>query len=167
MFLPMFGVVTAEDVRKLPWDTLMLVAGGLSLGIAIKKLLAPYYSTYLADFQFNKFVMMIIFGFITVLFSNIMSSTATATIIINIAVVVLPVSQLLPVALVVGLCSSRGLFLPVSTPPNAIVFGTGMLKQKDFNLGGIFGGIVGLFISLTWVSVLDNFTPFMEILKNY
>ncbi|MEC5393729.1 SLC13 family permease [Bergeyella sp. RCAD1439] len=160
MFLPMLGVITAEDVRKLPWDTLMLVAGGLALGIAIKELLAPYFSTYLSSFQFNKIVMMMIFGVTTIIFSNIMSSTATATIIINIAAVVLPASQILPVALVVGLCSSCGLFLPVSTPPNAIVFGTGMLKQSDFHLGGIYGGVVGLAIAILWILFLDYFTPF-------
>ncbi len=161
----MLGVITAEDVRKLPWDTLMLVAGGLALGIAIKELLAPYYSQYLAGMQFNKFVMMLIFGFVTILFSNIMSSTATATIIINIAAVVLPADQILPVGLVIGLCSSCGLFLPVSTPPNAIVFGTGMIRQSDFHLGGFFGGVVGLSVALIWVFFLDRFTPFMSLLQ--
>lgn len=165
MFLPMLGVITAEDVRKLPWDTLMLVAGGLSLGIAIKELLAPYYSVYLADFQFDKIIMMLIFGFITILFSNIMSSTATATIVINIAAVVLPAEQFLPIALTIGLCASCGLFLPVSTPPNAIVFSTGLIKQKDFNLGGFFGGVIGLAISIVWILFLDYFTPFFESLK--
>lgn len=164
MFLPMLGVITAEDVRKLPWDTLMLVAGGLALGIAIKELLAPHFSAQLAGFQFNKIGMMVLFGVITILFSNIMSSTATATIAINIAAVVLPAEQFLPVALTVGLCSSCGLFLPVSTPPNAIVFSTGMIKQSDFNLGGIFGSVFGLLISILWVLFLDYCTPFLSSL---
>jgi solute carrier family 13 (sodium-dependent dicarboxylate transporter), member 2/3/5 len=43
----MLGIIAAEDIRKLPWDTLMLVASRLSLGIAIKELLAPYYSDLL------------------------------------------------------------------------------------------------------------------------
>lgn len=162
MFLPMLGIITAEDVRRLPWDTLMLVAGGLSLGMAIKELLAPYYSQFLAGMEFNMIVMMIIFAVVTVLFSNIMSSTATATIVINIAAIVLPTDQLLPVGLVVGLCSSCGLFLPVSTPPNAIVFGTGMLKQKDFALGGIFGAVLGTTIVILWVLFLQYFTGFFE-----
>lgn len=165
MFLPMLGVITAEDVRKLPWDTLMLVAGGLALGIAIKELLAPHFSTYLADIQVHKVLMMMIFGLITIVFSNIMSSTATATIVINIAAVVLPAEQILPVALTVGLCASCGLFLPVSTPPNAIVFGTGLIKQSDFNLGGVFGGVLGLIVSILWVLFLDNFTGYTQALS--
>ncbi|MEC4115049.1 SLC13 family permease [Myroides pelagicus] len=164
MFLPMFGIITAEDVRRLPWDTLMLVAGGLALGMAIKELLAPYYSQFLVDMEFNVIVMMIIFAVVTVLFSNIMSSTATATIVINIAAIVLPHDQLLPVGLVVGLCASCGLFLPVSTPPNAIVFGTGMLKQKDFVMGGLFGAILGTIIIILWVLFLQYFTSFFELI---
>lgn len=164
MFLPMMGIITAEDVRKLPWDTLMLVAGGLALGMAIKELLAPYYSQFLADMEFNMIAMMIIFAIVTVLFSNIMSSTATATIVINVAAIVLPPEQLLPVGLVVGLCASCGLFLPVSTPPNAIVFGTGLLKQKDFRLGGIFGAVIGTTIIILWVLLLQHFTTFFDYL---
>lgn len=162
MFLPMFGIISGEDVRKLPWDTLMLVAGGLALGLAIKELLAPYYSNFLAGMEFNTIWLMIIFAFVTVLFSNIMSSTATATIIINIAAIMLPPAQLLPVGLVIGLCSSCGLFLPVSTPPNAIVYGTGLLKQKDFALGGFFGAGVGTFVIILWVLFLQNFTNFFS-----
>jgi len=135
------------------------------LGIAIKELLAPYYSQFLEGAEFNVVVMMIVFAVITVLFSNIMSSTATATILINIAAIVLPVDQLLPVGLVVGLCASCGLFLPVSTPPNAIVFGTGMLKQKDFRLGGMFGAFVGTIVIILWVLFLQEFTSFFEYLK--
>ncbi len=162
VFLPMLGVITAEDIRKLPWDTLMLVAGGLALGLAIKELLAPYYSTLLEGIPFLAIPTMIIFGLITVLCSNFMSSTATATIVVNIAAVVLPVELLLPTALIIGLCSSCGLFLPVSTPPNAIVFSTGMLKQKDFFLGGSFGAVVGTLVILLWVLFLKYCTGFFE-----
>ena len=161
-FLPMLGVITAEDIRKLPWDTLMLVAGGLALGLAIKDLLAPYYSHLLTGFSLMAIPTMLAFAIITVLCSNFMSSTATATIVVNIAAVVLPVELLLPTALIIGLCSSCGLFLPVSTPPNAIVFSTGMLKQKDFFLGGSFGAIAGTILILIWVLFLKYGTPFFE-----
>jgi sodium-dependent dicarboxylate transporter 2/3/5 len=54
------------------------------------------------------------------------------------------------------------LFLPVSTPPNAIVFGTGMLKQKDFRLGGMFGAVVGTIVIIVWVLILQYLTPFLK-----
>ena len=37
ILLTMTGIINGDDVRKLPWDTLMLVAGGLALGLAIKE----------------------------------------------------------------------------------------------------------------------------------
>ena len=166
VFLPMLGIITAEDIRKLPWDTLMLVAGGLSLGIAIKELLAPYYSELLGGASFNMYLMMMLFAIITVIFSNIMSSTATATIVINIAAVVLPPEQILPIGLVIGLCASCGLFLPVSTPPNAIVYSTGMLKQSDFYFGGFYAAIVGTIVIMAWVLFLQNFTGYFEMVLN-
>ncbi|MBT8180736.1 MAG: DASS family sodium-coupled anion symporter, partial [Eudoraea sp.] len=44
ILLTMTGIISGEDVRKLPWDTLMLVAGGLTLGLAIQDTgLASYY----------------------------------------------------------------------------------------------------------------------------
>ncbi|WP_245630726.1 anion permease [Apibacter mensalis] len=45
--------------------------------------------------------------------------------------------------MVIGFCASCGLFLPVSTPPSAIIYSTGMLKQSDFYLGGFYAAIVG------------------------
>jgi solute carrier family 13 (sodium-dependent dicarboxylate transporter), member 2/3/5 len=37
ILLTMLGIINGDDVRQLPWETLMLVAGGLSLGLAIKE----------------------------------------------------------------------------------------------------------------------------------
>ena len=54
LLLTMFSVISGDDIRKLPWDTLMLVAGGLSLGLAIKEtLLAEYYVGMLSDYNLN------------------------------------------------------------------------------------------------------------------
>ena len=35
VFLTMTSILKSEDIRKIPWDTLLLVAGGLSLGLAL------------------------------------------------------------------------------------------------------------------------------------
>lgn len=70
----MLSIITSDDVRSLPWDTLMLVAGGLSLGLAIQKTgLAAYFVTQLADFQMSFWAISLLFGILTVVFSNIMS----------------------------------------------------------------------------------------------
>lgn len=152
--LPMVGIVTGEDVRRLPWDTLMLVAGGLSLGLAIDQTgLAGHFVERLGNMPLDFWLLTFLFGLVTVIFSNIMSNTATATILIPVAVLWQgPHPVVLPV--VIGLCASCALFLPVSTPPNAIVYSTGRLSQADFRLGGSVAGLLGPPIILGWVSLL-------------
>lgn len=143
VLLTMSGIITGDDVRKLPWDTLMLVAGGLTLGLAIKDTgLASYYVAKLEQFDMNFYLIVTCFAFLTVVMSNIMSNTATATILIPISLILtFEYPVILP--LVIGLSASTALFLPISTPPNAIAFSTGKLEQKDFRYGGLLFGILG------------------------
>lgn len=157
MLLTMFRIVTSDDVRKLPWDTLMLVAGGLSLGLAIKETgLAQYYVSLLQGYDLNFYALIVVFSVLTVVFSNFMSNTATATILIPIAIIL--VSQdadILP--LVIGFSASCALFLPISTPPNAIAFSTGKIEQKDFRYGGIVAGLAGPIIIIAIVLLIKMF----------
>ena len=58
------------------------------------------------------------------------------------------------VALIIGLAASTALFLPVSTPPNAIAYATGLLDQKDFRIGGALIGTLGPAAAIAWVLAL-------------
>jgi hypothetical protein len=55
------------------------------------------------------------------------------------------------VCLVIGLSASTALFLPVSTPPNAIAYSTGLIEQRDFRLGGMLVGVLGPALIIAWV----------------
>ncbi|HKJ06607.1 MAG TPA: SLC13 family permease, partial [Flavobacteriaceae bacterium] len=90
----------------------------------------------------NFYMLVAVFSLLTVVLSNFMSNTATATILIPIAIILVSTNaEILP--LVIGLSASAALFLPISTPPNAIAFSTGKISQKDFRFGGIVAGIAG------------------------
>ena len=150
----MMSIITSEDVRQLPWDTLMLVAGGLSLGLAIQETgLADYFVDQLKNIDLSATFMLIIFALTTVFASNIMSNTAAAAILIPAAGLL---GGLNPVLLptVIGLCASCALFLPVSTPPNAIAYSTGMVQQADFRIGGIYAGVLGPILIIFWSSLI-------------
>lgn len=154
--LTMLGVIDADDVRTLPWDTLMLVAGGLALGMAIQdQHLAAHFVGKLSNIEINFYLLMLVFGLVTVLLSNFMSNTATTTILAPMAISLMSVSSgefspmVLP--LVIALSASCALLLPVSTPPNAIAFSTGLIKQSEFRLGGVTIGLLGPFFSIIWV----------------
>ncbi len=157
MVLTMFSILTGDDVRKLPWDTLMLVAGGLSLGLAIEETgLAAYYVSLINEFDLNFYMLVIVFSLLTILLSNFMSNTATATILIPISIILVSSNkEILP--LVIALSASAALFLPISTPPNAIAFSTGKLVQKDFRYGGLIAGLIGPIIIIGFVLLMKMF----------
>jgi sodium-dependent dicarboxylate transporter 2/3/5 len=151
ILLTMSGIINADDVRKLPWDTLMLVAGGLALGLAIKETgLASFYVERIQEFDLNFYVLVLFFGFLTLILSNVMSNTATASILIPIGII-LTFKNPVVLPLVIGLCASTALFLPISTPPNAIAYSTGKLEQKDFRYGGMAMGLLSPLIITLFV----------------
>jgi sodium-dependent dicarboxylate transporter 2/3/5 len=57
--------------------------------------------------------------------------------------------------MIIGLSASTALFLPVSTPPNAIAYSTGMIEQKDLRLGGSLIGFIGPAIIVLWVMLIS------------
>ena len=97
---------------------------------------------------------MIVFSLATVILSNFMSNTATTTILIPIAIILVSSNQVI-LPLVIGLSASTALFLPISTPPNAIAFSTGKLEQKDFRFGGIVAGIAGPIVIILMVLLMN------------
>ena len=149
------GVIYGEDLKLLPWDTLVLVAGGLTLGLVIHDTaLDDYLVTKIPIFN-NKLVMMIVLGLLTTLMSNIMSNTAAASILIPVGVSLMP-ENALEIALIVSLSASTALFLPISTPPNAIAYSYGFLKQSDFRPIGIIQAILGpLLVLITVMLFID------------
>jgi len=141
--LTMMNIIGAEDVRALPWDTLMLVAGGLSLGLAIQDTqLMDYFLESLRNISLPIVVLIILFAGITVTASNFMSNTAAAAILIPACALWKDIDPMV-LPLIIAYSASCALFLPVSTPPNAIAYSTGLLDQKDFRHPGILVGIIG------------------------
>lgn len=160
--LTMLGVLDAKDIRQLPWDTLMLVAGGLALGLAIEEQqIATHFVEKISHIQLTFMCLLFVFAFITVILSNFMSNTAATTILIPMGVSLLTMvggdvnPMVLP--LVIGLSASCALFLPVSTPPNAIAFSTGLIQQSEFRLGGVVIGLLGPILSIAWILVIIHF----------
>lgn len=151
VFLTLTGILKNKDVQGLPWDTLLLVAGGLSLGMALLHSgLLDYYAEYIKQMEVHYIVLLLLFAFLTMVLSNIMSHTATSTVLIPLGMAILVNAQS-EVALIIGLAASTALFLPVSTPPNAIAYSTEMLDIKDFRTGGILVGLLGPILIVLWV----------------
>ena len=151
--LTMTQVMGAAHVRRLPWDTLMLVAGGLSLGSAVVDSgLAANFASHLGFLTGLNMDVVVFAGLalITIVLSNVMSNTATVSIVLPVAVALLPGREL-EMCLILGLSASCALLLPVSTPPNAIAYSTGELQTSDLRPGGILIGLLGPVLIIGWV----------------
>jgi solute carrier family 13 (sodium-dependent dicarboxylate transporter), member 2/3/5 len=155
VLLTMTQVITADQVRTLPWDTLMLVAGGLALGIALVEVgLAAIVMDKVNDLQIPSFGVAIVFSLIAVLLSNVMSNTAAASILVPLGLA-LPMPYGMAVPVIVAISCSCSLLLPVSTPSNAISYATGLVEQKDFRPGGLMliflGPLTAMVAVMLWV----------------
>lgn len=157
--LTMTQVIGATQVRSLPWDTLMLVAGGLSLGAAVVDTGLAYEMAdglkFLTALDSDVLVFAVM-ALITVILSNFMSNTATVALVLPIAVALLPGREL-AMCLILGLSASCALLLPVSTPPNAVAFATGKIQTRDFRPGGLLIGVIGPAFVIVWVLLLARF----------
>lgn len=155
VMLPLTGILKGEDIRAIGWDTLILVAGGLALGTGLQQTgLLDLYAGRIATLQVPHVIFFFLLAYATMIFSNIMSNTATATVLIPLGIAILP-DYSVEVCMIIGLSASTALFLPVSTPPNAIAYSTGLIEQKDLRLGGSLIGLLGPAIIVLWVMLLS------------
>jgi len=164
-FLPivvftMTGIVDAEDIRTLPWEILLLITGGLSLGLAVSNTgLASWVATAIPTDTLDIFGVVIIFSFLVVLVSNFMSNTAATNILIPIIIAIITGftndnQMLTNTVIIVALSASNAMLLSVSTPPNAIVYSTGMIKSKNFLTIGVIIGLIGPIVIMSWIYMI-------------
>jgi solute carrier family 13 (sodium-dependent dicarboxylate transporter), member 2/3/5 len=156
VFLTMTGILGAKDVNKMSWDTLLLIAGGLSLSLALQETgLLNHYAQKIVSMKIHYLIFLCVLAYGTMLLANVMSHTATSTIMIPLGMAILPQLKL-EIALIIGLASSMALFLPVSTPANAVAYSTGLMDQKDFRVGGVLLGLLGPAAVILWVLLLRS-----------
>ena len=146
------GIITAQDLKRINWDILWLMSGGLALGVGLEQSgLAQRMVQSIPFSGFSPFLIVLLATGITLLMANIMSHTATANLLLPIFAVVgatIPTLASLGgskmIMLAVTFAASLGMSLAISTPPNAIAYGTGEIKTKDMLKSGVIIGIVGL-----------------------
>lgn len=170
------GVFEKKDLGKIDWDVLWLVAGGFALGVGLEGKLGPDGMTMskhiVGSIPFETWptlTLIIGSGVLCLVMSTFMSNSATAALLIPIFIALAQGSgmeeKLAPyggiVTLIVGLAlsASFAMSLPISTPPNAIAYSKGFIKQKEMILVGVFVGIVSLIIGYV---VLFNFSGLLN-----
>lgn len=145
------GILRDRDVRQLPWDILLLLAGGLALGNGVRDTGLAEWLVALLPFEgLGDLGVVVLICYATVLLSNLMSNTAAANILVPVAIV-LAAGFEAPAVVSMALCASCAMCLPISTPPNAIAFSSGQLDTGDFMVGGLLIGLLAPVLTLSWM----------------
>lgn len=151
MVFTLFGIIGREDLRKIEWHILILVAGGMTLGVAMKQSgLSNLLVSYIAVLNLSPAVLLVAICVFAIFISNFMSNTAAANLMIPIVTSLAVVSPSLG-AVVVALGCSMAMSLPISTPPNAIAFATQAVETRDM---ARYGTIVSFFGVIVMLGVL-------------
>ena len=154
-------LLTWEDAVQIRWDILLLFGGGLALAGAIKTSgLAEWIGgaasilAFLPTFAFLLGIFVVI-----VLLGELASNTAVAAIFLPVAGASAAGLGLDPVLLVmsVALAATIGFMLPVATPPNAIVFGSGAIKVSDMLKTGAILDAISIVVVAILVMTIGPF----------
>ena len=152
------GAVTLDwkQASNINWGIILLFGGGLAFGDLMVK-------TGLSDAAGAGFVHLFgtsnVWGLTAVaivsgvLLSELASNTASAGMLIPLVIAIAQADHVSPVAPALGTClgASLGFALPVSTPPNAIVYGTGLIPIRSMILAGLFFDLIGAV--LIWITL--------------
>ena len=138
-----FKVMTWEQIiASIRWDILLLFGGGLTLGLLVEStgLGVILISGVMAASQH---VPLIIFLWIVIvgciIMTEFMSNTASAALILPLLYTLSIEANINPMILVLPatIAASYGFMMPVGTPPNAMVFSTGLVPQRDMIRAGL------------------------------
>jgi len=148
--------ITWRQASRIDWGTLLLFGGGITLGnLMFETKLAEAIGKGLMDLSGASSVWGITFAaiFIAILVSEATSNTAAANMVVPVMIALSIAAGVNPIPPAIGatLGASWGFMLPVSTPPNAIVYGSGMIPITKMIRAGIFFDIAGAI--LLWVGL--------------
>lgn len=154
-------LMTWEDAHYVEWGTLLLFGGGIALSDAMFKTgLAACLSESLVAVFGSSSALVLLFGIVVVcaFLTEFASNTAVATMMAPIAISVAGASGNDPVLLVLGvaMASSLAFMLPVSTPPNALVYGSGYVRIGDMVKGGLVLDIAGAIVVVVVLALIGS-----------
>lgn len=153
-------ILNWKDAKDIPWGVLLLFGGGLAIAKGFRDTgLSEWIGNQL--YVLNEFHPLIIISISTLLvlfLTEFTSNTATATMILPVLASLALSLWIHPFALMVpaAMAANCAFMMPVATPPNAIIFGTGKLKITEMIRVGF---IVNIFSFILLVAVSFYLLP--------
>ena len=149
------GIASWKQIQEsTDWGVLMLFGGGLTLSAVLKdsgasKILADSI-VFMIEGQHFYLIGLLVAAFIIFL-TEFTSNTASAALLVPIFISIAQSLGMpeIGLALIIGLGASCAFMLPVATPPNAIVFGSGQVKQSEMVKAGFVLNLVCIVVIAT------------------
>ncbi len=149
------GIMGKEELKQINWDVLWLVAGGFALGVGLNQ--SGLAKSLVASIPFDTWPPVAVIagsGLICFTMSTFMSNTASTALLVPILAamatgmtdVLAPFGGAVTMILGVAVCASMAMSLPISTPPNALAYGTGLITQGQMAKSGLVIGVVGMIL---------------------
>jgi sodium-dependent dicarboxylate transporter 2/3/5 len=143
-------LLTWDEARGIPWDVLLLFGGGLSLAAAME-------STGLAEWLGGRMTtlgslppLLIYLGLavVVLLLSELASNTAVSSMTMPIVATLATAIDQPPLLLmlIAALAASTGFALPIATPPNTIVFGSGQVSVREMARAGVLLDVIAVIL---------------------
>lgn len=145
--------VSWKDASNFDWGIILLFAGGLCLG---KMIISAKVPEYFFDFDTLSSISGIVLASYcipaTIILSEFCSNTVAASIFVPF---VLSINYNdIALAVITALSAGFGFMLPISTPPNAIVFGTGKIPLSKMILAGFLFDLIGSLVLFIYYYLL-------------
>jgi sodium-dependent dicarboxylate transporter 2/3/5 len=153
-FLFVSRMLKKDDLLRIDWSTLLLIAGGITLGRLFEQSdLIRSIASHVPFGEMNPFAILFVLCIASALLSALMSNTATAVMLIPLATALVPYPS---TAILVAISASFGIPFVISTPQNAMAVGEGGVKFGDLFWPGLVLMLLGcLIVSLTGRAVLN------------
>ena len=159
------GVINKRDLEQINWSVIWMVAGGFALGYGLNASgLAANAVASIPFGEFSPLLILLLGGAICYLLSNFISNSATAALLMPILAIVCsamgdklaPIGGTGTVLIGVAIAASSAMILPISTPPNALAFATGYVKQNDMVKVGSIMGIISMVMGFGLVYLMGT-----------
>lgn len=147
-------------MKKLPWGILILFGGGLCLakGMESANIIQLIGDSIANNGQFSVWILILVLTGVMLFMTELMSNVALTNIFVPVVAGIADGLNLSPLLLTipVTMAASCAFMMPISTPPNAIVFASGYIRMKDMIRAGFLLNIISILLLLGAAVTLVN-----------
>lgn len=154
--------ITWKEAVQIDWGVVLLYGGGFALGVlSFQTGLAESIGRGLTSILpvSGEFGLLVAGCLVAVIVSEVTSNTASANMVVPVIIAIARSQNVDPVVPAIGatMASSLGFMLPVSTPCNAIVYGSGYIPLMKMVRYGVLLDVFGLVVIIVLMSLLAPF----------